>query len=117
MADHINIGQRGEVLAAEYLQEKAYDIIATNWRSSRWEVDIIARQNDTFIFVEVKTRKSLAYGFPEEAVSAAKQAYLQEAAKAYLGQWPHEGDLRFDVIAILINKKKTEIEHIEDAFF
>lgn len=117
MADHIKIGQKGEALAATFLRNKAYRILATNWRSSRWEIDVIAEYEDTLVFVEVKTRKSLAYGFPEEAVTTAKQAYLQEAAEAYLAKFPHDGQLRFDVISILISADPPEIEHIEDAFF
>jgi putative endonuclease len=116
-APHITLGNRGEDIAAEHLLQKGYEILHRNWRYSRAEVDIIARIGNDWVFVEVKTRETDYFGYPEEAVTKAKQKQLQKAADAYLEANPIEGEIRFDIVAVILNDAKQEIHHIEDAFW
>jgi putative endonuclease len=117
MIHHQYTGKRGERLAAAFLCNAGYEILQTNWRWKHAEIDIIARHNDVLVFVEVKTRSSTIYGLPEESVSQAKQCKLAEAAEAYLEQTRHKGEIRFDIISILVQKNRCEILHLKDAFF
>ena len=117
MAKHIEKGRRGEEIARTYLESKSYEILEVNWRHSRTEIDIIARQKGIYIFVEVKTRKSERYGFPEEAVGKAKQENLAKTALAYLENNEIEAEIRFDIVSIILAGEKYKLHHIEDAFF
>lgn len=110
-------GSDGERAAAEYLRSKGYAILETNYRAEGCELDIIAREGDTIVFVEVKTRAGTGYGFPEEAVGAVKKENIGRAAEAYLLAYRLENEIRFDVISIVTQKNKApEIFHISDAF-
>lgn len=118
MARHNDTGRLGEELALRYLQELGWDILAVNWRYGRAEIDIIARDKDILVFVEVKTRRSTTFGRPEEAVSSRKMARLAQAAIAYMALIGHEWEVRFDVISILLpNDGPDQLDHIRDAFF
>ena len=118
MAKHNELGKRGEKLATAFLEEKGYEILDENWIHGKSELDIIAYIRHTIVFVEVKTRSSVAYGRPEEFVDAAKQRQMQQAAQAYIDIMEYEGEIRFDVIALFHKKDNTfEINHIEDAFW
>ncbi len=117
MATTKEIGDYGEKMAKGYLLKKGYEILETNFRFRRTEVDIIARLGETIVFVEVKVRSSDAFGRPEDAVDSRKQSLLLAAANQYLLELEHEGPLRMDIIAILLDDDKTEITHFEDAFF
>ena len=113
-----NIGKIGEDLAANFLIEKGYQIIERNYRFSHGEIDIVAKQNETLVFVEVKTRNNLEYGEPEYAITKNKQRQVRKMAELYLYDKDiSDTDCRIDVITILL-KKKTEykINHIENAF-
>ena len=106
----------GEALAAKYLTQKGYTLLAQNARTPHGEIDLVTQEGETIVFVEVKTRSSTAYGHPEEAVTLTKQAHLLASASAYLQSHTLEGDWRIDVIAI--RKKKNappEILHFENA--
>ena len=116
MATHNELGSEGELLAVNYLRDKNYTILATNWRWQKAEVDIIAQINDTLVFVEVKTRSSDTFVKPEEAVHEKKQLLLIEAAEAYCETNNIEMELRFDVITIIHQGNKTITKHIEGAF-
>ncbi len=114
----LQTGNQGEQLAAEYLLAKGYAIVARNWRYQKAELDIIAKCERTTVFVEVKTRRGLAYGYPEEGVTPAKQKHLARGANAYVLEHDINNDIRFDIISIILGKGKApEINHIEDAFF
>ena len=111
------IGNNGEKLAAEYLIQEGYEIVALNWRNGHKEIDIIARKETIFIFIEVKTRKTKRQGFPEESISASKINSVTEAARIFLEDKSYT-DVRFDVIAIFQpSKDKTDFLHIKDAFY
>jgi putative endonuclease len=118
MARHNDIGKVGEEIAAKHLQDKGFKILGRNWRIEKWEVDIIAEDNEERIFVEVKTRFSEDYGNPADAVTKKKQRYLISAANLYANQNNYEGKMRFDVVCVYLEKgKKAIVEHIEEAFY
>lgn len=95
------LGRWGESLAAEYLTRRGYTILDRNARTDYGEIDIVARQAEVAVFVEVKTRTSTAYGYPEESITPKKRAHLIASAQAYLQAHPElETDWRIDVIAI-----------------
>lgn len=117
MAQHNDLGLRGEVLAEDYLRKRGYLILERNWRHGRHEIDIIASTEDLIVFVEVKTRSKDVWGNPEDAVDTRKIRRIVDAADFYMTEYDIEKLVRFDVISILMNDKKTEISHFEDAFF
>lgn len=114
-----SLGRWGETQAARYLERKGYVILARNVRTPYGEIDLVAQDGGMIVFVEVKTRRSNRFGWPEEAVTHAKQEHLLAAAEDYLSAHPElDGDWRFDVIAIrqLRSGKPLEIVHFEYAF-
>lgn len=117
MADHNELGKRGELLACSFLREKGYSILHTNWRRRRLEIDIIALDGDELVFVEVKTRATSLFGEPEDAVNPQKRRHLIQAANAYVIKSGYDKGSRFDVISIIIEKDKCTIHHIPDAFY
>ena len=118
MASHNDIGALGEQIALEYLLERKYQILETNWVCGHKEVDIIAKDGDTIVFVEVKTRHSTCLVEPEATVDVYKQRHLIWAANSYVNRFQYDNDVRFDIIAIVIDKNNEKrIEHIEDAFY
>lgn len=117
MADHNELGNKGENLAIALLRKKGYTILAENWRFGKNELDIVARIGDTMVFVEVKTRSSDFFGDPSQAVSPKKQKRTIKAANAYLEKFEIDLEARFDIISIVVFGSKTNLEHMEDAFF
>ncbi|MFV0251727.1 MAG: YraN family protein [Beutenbergiaceae bacterium] len=96
------VGRTGERDAAGWLRRSGMEILDTNWRCRYGELDIVARDRDTLVFVEVKTRTSTAYGHPAEAVTGVKLARLRRLATAWLQQHSqHASAIRIDVIAVL----------------
>ena len=116
MAQHNDLGKQGEEKALIFLESQGYEIVATNWHEHKFEMDIIAIDNDEIVFVEVKTRATDFFGSPEDAVTIAKQQHLIEGANYYLEQYEIDLNARFDVIAIVVNENKTVVNHIKDAF-
>ena len=118
MASHNDLGALGEKIALEYLLEKNYQILETNWVCGHKEVDIIAKDGDTIVFVEVKTRHNKCLVDPEITVDSYKQRHLIWAANSYVNRYQYDNDVRFDIIAIIVNpNNEKKIEHIEDAFY
>ncbi|MBR5604605.1 MAG: YraN family protein [Bacteroidales bacterium] len=118
MASHNDLGALGEQFALEYLLEKNYQILETNWVCGHKEVDIIAKDGDTIVFVEVKTRHSKCLVDPEITVDYYKQRHLIWAANSYVNRYQYDLDVRFDIIAIVVNpNNEKKIEHIVDAFY
>ncbi|MBL7831123.1 MAG: YraN family protein [Saprospiraceae bacterium] len=117
MADHNNIGKKGEEIAKKYLEAHGYKILETNWRFSRAEVDLIAMDKEIMVFVEVKTRSYDSFGKPEEFVSRAKEKMLMDAASVYTNQVNHDWEIRFDIISIISKGDCHELKHFKDAFF
>jgi putative endonuclease len=112
-----DLGQRGEQLAAVHLQNQGYTIIATNWRCTLGELDIVARKDNTLVFVEVRTRRAQTTEEAFESVNLHKQTRLQHLAYAYLAAHDlHEMDWRVDVVAVAILRSgQPVIEHVENA--
>jgi len=118
MANHLKTGKIGEELACQFLISKGYEIWETNWRFRRSEIDIIARDGQVLVFVEVKTRTYDHFGKPESFISRRKKVLLIDGANAYLRKMAHDGEIRFDIIGILLGKqKRPELRHFADAFF
>lgn len=117
MSKHNETGTKGEQIAKNFLINNGYIILHTNWRFEKKEVDIIAEKNDTLVFIEVKTRTGVTYGFPEEGVTAKKINFLKIAAEAFINAHPQYQAIRFDVIGILFNQLDIkEITHYKAAF-
>lgn len=112
------LGLRGEEIACAYLEKKKYAIVTRRFRMFRGEIDIIARDGPTLVFVEVKARADESFGRPEEAVTLGKQRQIRKIARGYLVENP-PGDVacRFDVISILFGDGNGyRLEHFVDAF-
>ena len=114
MGNHRVTGRRREEQAAAFLKRNGYEILEQNYRDRYGELDLVAREDDTLVFVEVKYRKDTAMGYPEEAVGAGKQRQIRRMAAHYLYRkgLPEDVSCRFDVVAIL----GEEIRLIRDAF-
>jgi putative endonuclease len=113
------LGRRGEDVAHRYLRNSGYMVVARNYRPSGGEVeaDIVARQGDTVIFVEVKSRASGEYGSPDRAIGGEKQKNIVRAARAYATRAGIEwSQVRFDVISVVFTDPPS-ITHLQDAFF
>ena len=111
------IGKKGETVAVHYLKKQGYKIIEQNYRSKAGEIDIIAREKKTLVFVEVKTRRSKTYGSPKWAVTPKKKKAISMAALYYLKMTNQAGaDARFDVVSILVQGEDTQIELVRNAF-
>jgi putative endonuclease len=118
MASHNDLGKLGEQLAKAHLEAAGYEIMDENWCHGKAEVDLIAYRNKTIIFVEVKARSGTGFGQPEDFVDNRKQKLLAKAADEYIYLMNHQGEARFDIIAILFNKNNTHtLKHFEDAFW
>ncbi|MDO9038531.1 MAG: YraN family protein [Lutibacter sp.] len=117
MAKHNELGELGEDLAVEELEKNGYEIVERNWRYKKAEIDIIARKDEVLAIVEVKTRSSDYFGDPQDFVNTKKIKMLVEAVNEYVNSKDLEVEVRFDIIAIIINENKLTIEHLEDAFF
>ena len=117
MAEHIELGKKGEELARIYLIKKGFKILHTNWRFSKDEVDIIAEDVKELVIVEVKTRSTNYFCEPEFAVTKQKQKFLIRAANSYIEKYDYFGETRFDIVSIIITSKENHIHHIEDAFY
>ena len=110
-------GKEGEEKAVALLVEKGFEIIERNYRYGKGELDIIARDKDFLVFVEVKSRESLEYGKPEEAITKKKMSQIRKIAEAYLAEKNILNEnIRFDVVAILFLNGEISIEHYENAF-
>ncbi len=116
MAKHNQLGKTGEEIAAKHLLGKGYSILERNWYYSHDEIDIIASHGDWLVIVEVKTRTSDQFGEPETSVTPSKQKALIRAAEGYIMEKDYKGETRFDVIGILLDHGKIQLNHIEDAF-
>lgn len=116
MSEHNDVGREGEALAANFLQQKGYEIVDRNWHYGPKEIDIVAREGDTMVFVEVKTRSTLAFELPQEAVTKKKMKNLVEAADAYMIQNNIDLEGRFDIVAVLNGNPPKVIEHLEGAW-
>lgn len=116
MARHLSIGKLGEQLAKLYLEKNGFAIMHQNWKHRHLEVDIIAAKENILHFIEVKTRKSLRFGYPEADVSKKKLNYIINAADEYQFQNPGWERIQFDVLSIILRDKDEEYFFIEDVY-
>jgi len=110
-------GEKGEEIAVRHLKKEGYEIIETNYRTKLGEIDIIAKDKDTIVFAEVKTRQSVQFGNPKQAVTIQKQKKISKVALCYLkatGQ--SSARARFDVVGVISNRDKAQVEIIKNAF-
>ncbi|MBT5471874.1 MAG: YraN family protein [Nitrospina sp.] len=116
----LKLGREGEDAAVAFLKDKGYRIIQKNFRSKLGEIDIIAQQKETVIFIEVKSRASHQFGHPFNAITPAKQGKIIQVAQSFLAKHRLMGNpARFDVVGLTIdpgNAKAFQIELLENAF-
>jgi putative endonuclease len=113
----ITTGKEGEKIAAAYLKKNGYRIMEINFRCPIGEIDIVAKEKDDLVFVEVKTRKSIELGYPEQAVGMRKQKKMSQLALWYMQKRKiADTNTRFDVVAITLIPEKNEVKLIQNAF-
>ncbi len=117
MAEHNELGNKGEALAKRFLEAHGFEILETNYRYGKDEVDIIAEEGEYLVIVEVKTRSSSYYGDPEVFVDRKKQYYLVRAANKYINWKNINKETRFDIVSVIITATGSKIKHIRDAFY
>ncbi len=112
------LGNRGEEVAANFLKKQGYQIIERNYQARMGEVDIVAREGKSIVFIEVKTRRSTDFGLPEEALSYDKRRRLTKLALGYLAYHKIKNkNCRFDVVSILVNEDRVkDVRLIKNAF-
>lgn len=117
MGSRMELGSKGEELAVAFLKQRGYTILEKNFRCKFGEIDIIALERKTLVFVEVKTRSSLGFGSPQTSVTQKKQDQLTKVALFYLQKKQlFNREARFDVVAVELNSAKRQIELIRNAF-
>jgi len=117
MALHNDLGKQGEKTAEDFLLSKGYEIRHTNWKSGKYELDIVAEKDNMLAVVEVKARSSNFFGNPEEFVGKGKVKRTIDATHHYIEMYDSKLETRFDIISILkTSDGKFDVEHIEDAF-
>lgn len=117
MAHHNTTGALGEQMALKYLVEKGYVILHQNWRYSHWEVDVIASLEETLHFIEVKTRRTKKFGYPEEDVTKKKLTNLINASEEFLYVYPEWKRIQLDILSITLQKNgQAEFFFIEDIY-
>ena len=116
MAAHHELGKWGEDCAADYLQRMGYTVVARDWKSGHRDIDIIAMDEETVVFVEVKTRRNRTFAEPETAVDYQKRHHLQGAINHYVKYYHVNQDIRFDIITVVgtMDSDQPEIEHLKD---
>ena len=118
MADHLFLGRRGERIACRFLMSRGFDILARRYRGRGGEIDLVAFEGDTLVFVEVKTRDSREYGDPWEFVGWEKQQHLRRTAEEFianhdLGKYTY----RFDIVGVIVREGEAEqIDLYRNAF-
>jgi putative endonuclease len=113
----LSLGRLGEELAARHLEQRGFTILGRNFRTPVGELDLVARDRGHLLFVEVKTRRGMAFGLPAEAVGPHKQRQIVRAAQWYLSSRSFPGlQPRFDVIAVIVGAGEPAISHIPNAF-
>jgi len=115
MAAHNELGKWGEEHAVRYLLQKGYLIAERDWKSGHKDIDIVALDEDTLVFVEVKTRRNRLFGEPEDAIDYYKRRHLQEAINHYIKVHRTDQEVRFDIITVVGTiGSEPEISHIKD---
>lgn len=116
MAEHNELGKKGEDVAVAYLQKHGYVIKQRNWRKGHFELDIIAAKDKELIVIEVKTRSNTQFAQPEDAVDLPKIRRTVRAADTYMKLFQIDASVRFDIITVVGKNGSFEINHIKEAF-
>ncbi len=116
MAEHNILGRKGEEAAMDHLVSKGHRVLEKNWRFHGYEIDIISLDGEFIVFTEVKTRASVEWGYPEESIGKQRMRRMIRAASHYLKLHQVDRPARFDIVAVVGNKGRFELDHIEDAF-
>ncbi|SUC12794.1 Uncharacterised protein family UPF0102 [Prevotella pallens] len=116
MALHNETGKWGEQIACKYLMREGYRIVERDWKYGQRDIDIVAIENDVYIFVEVKTRRNERFANADTAVTPQKIRSISIAANAYIKGHCLDREIRFDIITIVGVPDKYEIRHVKDAF-
>lgn len=118
MAEHNDIGARGEEIAADHLIQNGFKILERNWRHRKTEIDIIAMQGDVLVFIEVKTRTDDYFGEPATFAQDKQLKRVASSASVYMHQIGHDWEVRFDVIGVLMKgPQRAEIIHYKDVYW
>lgn len=117
MAQHNELGKKGEQLAVDYLIKNGYKVLERNYRFDKAEVDIIALKDDILAIVEVKTRSTIDFGNPQDFVKPKQIKNLVKAVDEYINEHDLELEVRLDIIAIVKEGNRFKIEHLENAFY
>jgi len=117
MTKQQEIGKQGEQLAQNHLLQLGYKIVKTNYQYGHLELDIIARDGEELVIVEVKSRSGLRYEHPSEAVTNHKIKRIVEAAEGFIQDTDWQGDTRFDIVTVIFFDQNFELEHFKDAFY
>jgi len=117
MAEHNQLGKKGEELAVNFLIENDYSIMERNYRYQKAEVDIIAKKGDFLAVIEVKTRSTINFGNPQDFVKPKQIQRLVKAINQYVETNNLDMEVRFDIVAIVKTGNTFEIEHLENAFY
>lgn len=111
------IGKYGEDLAAKYLEDRGYELVARNWRCKLGEIDLVLKDKDKIVFVEVKTRNGSGYGHPFEAITPLKVSRMRKLAALWCAEnQSMDSKVRLDAIAVLIRNGKVAVEHLKQVF-
>lgn len=112
------IGAQGEQIAVDYLEREGFEILDRNWRYRRSEIDIIAKEGNILVFIEVKTLQDDTQGSPESRITRRKMQLLYDAAGTYMEQINHDWEIRIDFIGILLQGSGSfDLSHTRDAYW
>jgi putative endonuclease len=117
LANHNELGRKGEDLAVDFLLKNGYEIVARNFVYQKAEVDIIAKKENMLAVVEVKTRRSVNFGDPQQFLKPKQIQRIIKAVDAFINENKMDVEVRFDIIAIVLNNKEMSLEHLENAFY
>lgn len=117
MTSSRDYGFSGEAIACTHLENTGYTVLEKNWRYGHDEIDLIVEKGEFIVFAEVKTRRSTYFGEPEMFVTKAKQRNMIRAANNYLRQNQLDKEVRFDIVAVVLNASGHQIHHVENAFY
>jgi len=118
MAAHHEFGKAGEQMAAEWLEQRGFQLISRNWKSARYELDIIACREDVLHIIEVKSRHDDRFGLPEDWVDRKKAGHILSAGEAFQLKYPKWKQVQYDILSILLRPGgKLEFFFIEDVYW
>lgn len=117
MGEHNLTGRKGEEIAEQFLAGRGYRIIERNWRSGRYEIDLIAEKDGYLVITEVKTRHQNYMESPLESVNLKKQGFLIKATNAYIRKNKTDMEVRFDIVTVVLSENGHSVELTENAFY